>query len=478
MTQPPSPPVPHPGPVGPTPHLRPSSQELKKLDRRHLVRSMQRGDVQDRVVVVRGRGCTVWDSDGNELLDAAGGGVWHSPVGHGREDLAAVAARQITELEFFTSLMEFSNDQAIQLAARLAALAPQGIERVFFTNGGSEAVDTAIKAARLFHFRRGEEDRTWIIARHNSFHGSTYGSGTATGLPPMQQGVGPNLPHVAKVSAPYLHRAAELYGLDDPTDFLLRELEETIIRIGAHKVAAMIGEPIMAGGGVLAPPPDYWPRVRELLTRHSILLISDEVVTAFGRTGTWFESERRGMAPDMITTAKGIAGGYIPLGATLMTDTIADTILDADTGFFHGYTFQGHPVACALGLATLDIIEREGLLAKADVIGTWFAQGLAPARELPCVGDVRVEGSLAAVEIITDRTTGRPAHWPTVVAAAREIRQRHGVIVRPYGHNLALAPPLTLQEKEARRVTDAVLDVLSRIRPDVDTDERPGQGRP
>jgi PLP-dependent transaminase len=446
----------------PIPALSATATELEDLDRRHLIRSMQNGAITDRVIIVRGKGCTVWDAHGNEMLDAAGGGVWHSPIGHGRRELAEVAARQIEDIEFFTSLLEFSNEKAILLAARLAELAPAGINRVFFGSGGSEAVETAIKAARLYHHRRGEEDRTWILARHYSFHGAAYGSGTATGFPPMQFGVGPNLPHVEKLSPPYLYRAAELYGDENPTDFLVRELEETIERIGPGKVAAMIGEPVMAGGGVLAPPEDYWPRVREVLNRYGILLIADEVVTAFGRTGAWFDSGQRGMEPDMITIAKGIAGGYAPLAATLMRDEIADTLIGSG-GFFHGYTFQGHPVACALGLATIDIIEKEGLVARAGSIENWLRAGLAQTANLPTVGDIRVVGSLAALELVGNRVTREPMGWPEVTAVAFEVRHAHGVIVRPYGHNLVLAPPLVIDEDEVARATAAVAEVLSRL---------------
>lgn len=447
------------------PPLSAPAAELEDLDRKHLVRSMHRGDITDRLVIVKGQGSTVWDARGNELLDAAGGGVWHSPVGHGRADLAEVAAKQIKEIEFFTSLLEFTNEKAIRLAERLAQLAPAGINRVAFSSGGSEAVETAIKAARLYHTRKGSPDRTWILARHYSFHGATYGSGTATGFPPMQAGVGPNLPHVEKLSPPYPYRAKQLYGDVDPTDFLVKELEDTIERIGAGNIAAMIGEPIMAGGGVLAPPPGYWKRVREVLSKNGILLIADEVVTAFGRIGSWFESANQGMDADIITAAKGIAGGYAPLGATLMTDDIADTLI-GDGGFFHGYTFQGHPVACALGLATLDIIEREGLLENARRIQGWFEEGLAPARELPNVGDVRIEGTLAALELVADKETTIPLDWSQVEAVAFETRKAHGVIARPYGHNFVLAPPLVFTEAEARRATAAVVEVVSRLRPD------------
>jgi putrescine aminotransferase len=426
---------------------------------------MHRSDVPDRAVIVRGDGCLVWDADGNELLDTAGGGVWHSPLGHGRADLAEVAAQQMRRLEYFTGLLEFSNDQAIQLAARLAELAPGDLNKVFFANGGSEAVESAIKAARLYHHRRGEPDRTWILARQYSFHGATYGSGTLTGFPAMHDGVGPHLPHVAHLTPPYAYRAAELYGdvaSADPTDFLIDELEATIARIGAGNIAALIGEPVMAGGGVLAPPADYWPRVREVLSRHGILLIADEVVTAFGRMGNWFDSPGRGMDPDMIAVAKGIAGGYVPLGALLLRDEIGDTI-SAGEGFFHGYTFQGHPVACAVARACLDIIEREDLLAKAGAISGWLRAGLAPAVDLPVVGDVRVEGTLAALEMVADKTTRQPMGWTEVAMLAGAVRREHGVIVRPYGHNLVLAPPLVIDEQQVARATKAVVAVIGGV---------------
>lgn len=443
-----------------------SAAELDELDRRHLVRSMQRGYIKDRVIITRGRGATVWDAEGNEYLDAAGGGVWHSPIGHGRPEIAEVAAEQIKQIEFFTSLLEFSNDKAIRLATRIAELAPEGLNRVSFSNGGSEAVETAIKAARLFHFRRGEPDRTWILSRHYSFHGATYGSGTATGLPQMQHGVGPNLPNFEKLAPPYPYRV-EMYGGAGVTDACVGELEQTIERIGAGNIAAMIGEPVMAGGGVVAPPEDYWPRIQEVLDRNGILLVADEVVTAFGRLGHWFESPHRGMRPHMITMAKGIAGGYAALGATVMTDEIADTII-GEEGFFHGYTFQGHPVACAIGLETVNIIERENLLERAKEIESELRAGLAAAVDLPTVGDVRVEGTLAALELVSNREHKVPIDWNVGEAVAFEIRNRHGVIARPYAHNLVLAPPLVTTSEEVARACRAVVDVVSQLSPDGD----------
>jgi putrescine aminotransferase len=441
---------------------RPStSTELEDLDRRHIIHPLDSAAVTDRVVIVRGKGCAVWDAHGNELLDATGGGLWHSHVGHGRRELAEAAAQQMERLEYFTNYQEFGNDRSIELAVRLAGLSPDDLNKVFFTSGGSESVETAIKAARLYHVRRGEPDRTWIISRYYGYHGANYGSGTLTGFPPMQLGVGPNLPHVEKVSPPYLYRAPEMYGDKDPTDFLIEELEQTIQRLGPGNVAAMIGEPVMGGGGVLTPPPDYWPRVRRLLSEHGILLIADEVITGFGRTGAWFDSAQRQMDADIITTAKGITSGYFSFGAVLLRDGIGETIIQ-DTGFFHGYTFSGHPVGSAVALANLDIIERERLAENALAIGGWFREGFAPLADVPSVGDVRVEGAAAAIEMVADRGTREPMPFADVFGLTARIRDEHGVISRPYAHNIILSPPLVMNEEEVRRASSAIVEVLSR----------------
>jgi PLP-dependent transaminase len=332
-----------------------SPAELEDLDRRRLIHPLLPGGRTDRCVIVRGKGATIWDAHGNALLDMTGAGNWLAQVGHGRTELAEVMAEQAGRLAYFTSFGEFSNDQSIRLAERLTALAPEGLNRVFFTSGGSEGVDMAIKAARLYHSRRGEPNRTWIISRQMGYHGSTYGGGSATGFDFVHHGVGPILPHVRKVSPPFPFHP-EMYGGEQITDFLVRELEQTIEEIDPGRVAAMIGEPVMGGGGVVEPPADYWPRVREVLSRHGILLIADEVVTGYGRTGAWFASPERGMAPDVVVTAKGITSGYVPLGAVLMSDDVGGAIAGGD-GFQHGFTYFGHPVACAVAYANLDILE-------------------------------------------------------------------------------------------------------------------------
>jgi PLP-dependent transaminase len=263
--------------------------ELADLDRAHLVHPNLPASVKDRTVFVRGEGARLWDADGREYLDATGG-LWLTQIGHGRREIAEVAAAQIERLEYFTSFWDFSNDQAIRLAARLASLAPEGLDRVFFTNGGSEGNESALKAARLYHHERGERERTWILSRRNAYHGLGYGSGSATGFDVYHAGIAPLVPHVEHLTPAWPYRS-ELFGGEDPTEFLLAEMEAAIERIGPGRIAAMIGEPIMGVAGAILPPPDYWPRVRELLSAHGILLIADEVVTGFGRTGEWFASE-------------------------------------------------------------------------------------------------------------------------------------------------------------------------------------------
>ena len=437
--------------------------ELAALDRAHLIHPFLPRDVEGRVVFVRGEGARLWDADGREYLDCTGG-LWLTQVGHGRRELAEVAAEQIGRLEYFTSFWDFTNDQAVHLGARLAELAPEGLDRVFLTSGGSEGNETAIKMARLYHFRRGERERTWILARRNAYHGLGYGSGSATGFEEYHHGVGPLLPHVTHLTPAWPYRA-ELFGGEDPADFLVRELEETIERLGPGRIAAMIGEPVMGVAGALVPPDAYWPRVREVLERHGILLIADEVVTAFGRLGTWFGSVHYGMRPDLVVTAKGLTSGYAPLGAVLLRGDIADVLTDDEHGFPHGFTYNGHPVSCAIARANLDIIEREGLLDRARTMGDRIVELLEPLRDVPVVGEIRNHGMMIGIELVTDRATREPllSVRPSVLDV---VRAETAVIVRDVGQTVVLSPPLVLEEEQAERAASALVGVLQRVRPD------------
>ena len=439
-----------------------SVEQMIQRDRDVLLHPYLPDSVSERVVMNRGDMCRLWDIEGREYLDATGG-LWLAQVGHGRSEIAEAAYEQLKTLEYFTSFWEFSNDRAIELADRLVSLTPDGIDRVYFTSGGSEGNEAAIKMARYFHWRRGDKDRNWIISRTKAYHGIAYGGGSATGFDVYHDGFGPMMPNVVHVTPPWPYRQ-ELFNGQDPCDFLLNELEETINRIGPSKIAAMIGEPIMGVGGMLVPPDDYWPRVEALLRSKGILLIFDEVVTAFGRTGEWFASQHFGVTPDITVTAKGITSGYSPLGAVLMTSEVGQ-VLGSDYGYPMGYTNNGHPTACAIALANLDIIERDGLLERATEIGDYLNGKLEGLLDLPIVGEVRHVGMMLAVELVTDKQSRTPL--PMLQPMLPDIiRRETGVIVRDCANNLVLSPPLVMTREEADRAADAMRSVLERTQPD------------
>ena len=438
---------------------RRTGAELAEADRRLIVHPYLPRSVEERVIMVEGEGCRLRDADGREYLDATGG-LWLAQIGHGRREIAEAAAAQMERLEYFTSFWEFSNERAIELAERLVSISPPKQTHVYFTSGGSEGNEAAMKMARYAHARRGDSERTWVLARRQAYHGVGYGSGTATGFPVYHEGFGPMLPHVKHLTPPWPYRA-ELFDGDDPTDFCLRELEQTIDELGAERIAAFIGEPVMGVAGMIVPPDDYWPRVAELLRANGITFIFDEVVAAYGRIGRWFAAEHFGVEPDIIVTAKGITSGYAPLGAVLISDEIADAI--TEVGFPMGYTYTGHPTSCAVALANLDVIESEGLLERARETGAYILDRLRELLELPVVGEVRGVGMMHAVELVGDRDTRDPLAMDS--APQDVIRRETGVIVRDCAHSLVISPPLIMSRQEADEVVDAMRSVLERTDP-------------
>lgn len=438
-----------------------SAEALAARDRSTIIHPFVTPDVTERVVMVEGSGCRLRDAAGTEYLDASGG-LWLAQIGHGRREIAEAAAAQMKKLEYFMSFWEFTNERAIELAERLVELSPERQTRVFFTSGGSEGNESALRMARYYHHRRGDTGKTWILARQFAYHGVGYGSGSATGFPFYHEGFGPILPHVRHLTPPHPYHT-ELFGGEDTTDFCIAELERTIEELGADTIAAFIGEPIMGVAGVIVPPDDYWPRVQEVLRRHGILFIFDEVVTAYGRIGSWFGAQHFGVEPDIIVTAKGITSGYCQLGAVLVTEEIAETITgDPHHGWPIGFTYNGHPTACAVALENLAIMEREGLLERALSTGAHLRAALDGLRELEVVGDVRGLGMMYGVELVANRETREPL--PMHDAPQDAIRDA-GVIVRASGHTLIMAPPLVMTEREADQVADALRSVLARTEP-------------
>ncbi|MCI0914190.1 aspartate aminotransferase family protein [Pseudomonas putida] len=437
-------------------------EKMLELDRNHLIHPHLPKSEFSRTIFARGKGCKLWDTEGREYLDATGG-LWLAQIGHGREEIAEAAARQMKQLEYFTCFWDFSNERAIELAEKLARLAPGDLEMSFFTSGGSEGDDAAIKTARYYHSQRGEPKRTWILSRNNAYHGLAYGGGTATGFPELRDGMGPGLPHVAYLTQPNAYRHYYFDG-QNPTDFCVNELEKMIASIGAENIAAMIAEPIMGVGGMVPPPVDYWPRMSQVLKKNGILLIFDEVVSAFGRSGHWFAAEKYGVTPDIMVTAKGISSGYIPLGAVIMSRDVADTVREGH-GYPLGYTYSGHPVACAVALENLRILEDEDLINRSNDMGTYIAEQLTALRDNPCVGEVRQAGMGIGIELVTDRESRQPLPDAALVIPDI-IREETGVIVRiSNATNLCMSPPLTMSREEADRAVEAVCSVLSRVKP-------------
>jgi putrescine aminotransferase len=412
---------------------------LAELDAAHVIHPHAVvGSPAPPIVWARGKGASLWDVDGKEYVDGTCG-LWQCAVGHGREELGRVAAEQMAKLEFYASFWNFANEPSIRLAAKLAELSPPGLDHVFFTNGGSEGIETALKLVRLAWDAAGNSERDLILSRKSAYHGVGSASLAATGLAPLKEGFDPLPPGFIHLSTPTLR---------SDVDELVHELDQTIAELGPERIAAFVGEPVMGVGGMIPPPDGYWPRVQEVLRRHGILLILDEVVTGYGRTGYWFAAQRFGLDPDVIVTAKAITSGYVPMGAVFVHDRVVE-MLDG-TQFRHGFTYNGHPVGAAVGLANLDIIEREGLVERASEIGARMVERLQPAAQLAHVLEVRAVGLMLAVEL-QEGLDAAP-----VAAAALE----RGVVVRAAGEKLVMSPPLVIEPEQADRVVDTLLAEL------------------
>jgi adenosylmethionine-8-amino-7-oxononanoate aminotransferase len=362
-------------------------------------------------VIERGEGCYVWDTTGKRYLDGLAG-LFTVQVGHGRPELAAAMAAQAEKLAYFP-IWTYAHPTAVELAARLADLAPGDLNRVFFTTGGGEAVETAWKLARQYHVLNGDTERYKVISRDLAYHGTTLGALAITGLEPIKTVFEPMIPRAGiKVPNTNAFRAPDQSpeGLLVPAD----AIEDAIIAADPDTVAAVFLEPVQNAGGCFTPPEGYFQRVREICDRHGVLLVSDEVICAFGRLGDWFGAGRLGYQPDMITMAKGLTSGYSPLGGVMVSDRIAEAFLAADEAFLHGITFGGHPVSCAVALANLDLMGREDLPGRVRHHEDDFRRALEGLLDLPIVGDVRGMGYFYGIELVKDdrAVPGAPGHRP------------------------------------------------------------------
>lgn len=384
----------------------------------HFARLGSYNDTHEVPVMVRGEGVYVWDQHGKRYLDGLSG-LFTSQIGHGRTELAEAASKQASELAYFP-LWGYAHPRAIELAERVAGLAPGDLNRVFFTSGGSEAVESSWKLARQYFRVTGQPQRTKVVSRAISYHGTTLGALSITGVPALRAPFEPLVPGAVKVPNTNFYRAPE-HG-DDIEAFgtwAAEEIRRAVEREGPETVAAVYLEPVQNAGGCIPPPPGYFARVRAICDEYGLLLISDEVICAFGRLGSWFGALRYGYQPDIITVAKGLTSGYAPLGAMIASDRLAEPFLSGDQSFTHGFTFAGHPVSCAVAMANLDVFERDDILGHVMRTEEPFRAGLHSLDELPIVGDVRGDGFFYAIELVRDKASREPFSDPAIRSRLR-----------------------------------------------------------
>jgi putrescine aminotransferase len=439
--------------------------DLQALDRRHYIHpftdSRELHETGTRVIA-RGEGVYVWDHDGRRLLDGMSG-LWCVNVGYGRGELIEAAESQMRELAYYNSFFNSATPKAIELSAFLAGIAPAGLNHVFFNNSGSEANETAMKAARFYWKLKGKPSKTLFLARDYGYHGVTMATASLSGLVEMHPQAGLPFPGlVERVDGAYWYREAEDLSPEAYSEALIVRLEQRIRKIGPENIAAFIGEPVYGAGGVMTPPPGYWPEVRRLCTQYDILLIADEVVCGFGRTGHWFGSQCFGIEPDIMSTAKGLTSGYLPMSATLLRDELAELLIAKGGEWVHGFTYSGHPVCAAVALRNLELIRDTGLVERVrDEIGPSFQRRLAELTAHPLVGEARGVGMVAALELVRDKATRE--RYPDELRIAVRVREacfRRGLIIRAARNCMMMAPPLVMSEAEADEMVGIIAEAL------------------
>jgi len=446
------------------------ADELARADLEHLIHPLYHPEAQrDALIWDHGEGVWLWDINGNRYLDGLSC-LWNVNVGHGRRELAEAAADQMARLAFVTNYAGATNVPAITLATRLLGLGYPNMRAVYFTTGGAESNEAAFKTARFYWKIAGQPNKVKVISRVHGYHGVTMAAASATGIPAYHKMFAPLVPNFVQVAPPHPYRWADYGGAGgDPGVEAADAVEAAIQREGPNSVAAVLAEPVMGAGGVIVPPDTYFPRLRQICDRYGVLLIADEIITGFGRTGRWFALDHWGVQPDMVSFAKGITSGYLPLGGILISGPIHEAIQSApaDLKYTHAATYSGHPTCCAVALRNLDILEQERLPEAAAEKGQRLLDGLQTLREHPNVGDVRGLGLMCGVELVEDRATRAPAVGLGVRVLA-EARAR-GLFTRirggmrgdyPIGDTICLAPPLITPDDQLDRIVAILRDAL------------------
>ena len=406
-------------------------------------------------ILTKGEGVYVWDSEGNKMLDAFAG-LWCVNIGYGRKELGEVASKQMTQLAYYNSFFSCTTEPTVRLAAKLAELCPGDLNHVFFSNSGSEANDTILRMVRHFWAVQGQPKKNVFIGRLNGYHGSTVAGASLGGMKGMHAMGGLPIPDIVHINQPYWFGEG---GDLSPEEFGLqraRELEDKILELGPDRVAAFIGEPIQGAAGVFIPPMNYWPEIQRICRKYDVLLVADEVICGFGRTGHWFASEYFGIQPDIMTLAKGITSGYIPLGAVMFNDRISKVLMEKGGELAHGYTYSGHPVCAAVALENIRILQEERIVETVhSETGPYLAQRWAELGEHRLVGESRVLGMVGALELVPRKPSRQ--YFPdrgAVGQMCRDFALRNGLILRATQDAMLLSPPLIITRDQIDEMFD------------------------
>ena len=422
-------------------------------------------------VITRAEGVTLTDSDGNQILDAMAG-LWCVNIGYGRHELAEAAARQMRELPYYNTFFQTTHVPAIALSAKLAELAPGDLNNVFFAGSGSEANDTNIRLARHYWAAKGHPSKKIIISRKNAYHGSTMGGASLGGMTPMHAQGGLPIADIHHIDQPHWYAEG---GESSPEDFGLeraQQLEQAIHDLGEDNVAAFIAEPVQGAGGVIVPPSTYWPEIQRICDAHDILLIADEVICGFGRTGQWFGSQTFDIRPDIMTIAKGLSSGYQPIGGSMVSDEVAD-VIGAAGDFNHGYTYSGHPVAAAVALENLRILEEEQIVTTVqNETGPYLAEKWSALADHPLVGEARIVGMMGALAMSPDKAARAPfaAEKGTVGLRCRDHCFANGLVMRHVGDQMIISPPLVMTTKDIDLLIERAVKSLDQTLADIKRD--------
>lgn len=446
-----------------------STQDIQALDSAHFIHPFtDHGDLATRGarVITKADGIYVWDSEGDKMLDAMSG-LWCVNVGYGRKELADAAYQQMMTLPFYNSFFQTTNVPAVKLAAKLASLAPtvdgRSFNHVFYSSSGSESNDSNVRMVRRYWDLLGQPDRKVIIGRLNGYHGSTMAGASLGGMSGMHAQGDLPIPNITHIGQPYYTENAE--PGESRADFGVRAarwLEAKILEVGIDKVAAFIAEPVQGAGGVIIPPDTYWPEIQRIVDQYGILLISDEVICAFGRLGHWFAYEKFGYKPDLVTFAKGVTSGYIPLGGVLVGNRVAKVLIEQGGEFNHGYTYSGHPVACAVALANIELIEREGLVGRVkNDTGPYLAERFGALNAHPLVGLAETCGFVGGLTLVKDKATQTPFDPDLGVGMiCRSHCFKNGLIMRAVGDRMIISPPLIMTHAQVDEMVDLIRTCL------------------